>query len=102
MKAKEYYAKYGELLMNPETEKEALTNLFIDFVDEARSLMKQRKISNDKATLAIIDELNKKWNALCEMFPTPTLVRNAYQAYWYKELGITKERADMIRKGRMF
>lgn len=102
MKAKEYYAKYGERLMNPETEDEALADLLSDFVHEATDLMKQRKVSNDKSTLAIIDELNNKWNALCEMFPVPTLIRNGYQTYWYKKLGITKEDADKIRKRRGF
>lgn len=102
MKAKEYYAKYGEQLMDPKTDKEALANLMTDLVEEAHNLIKQRKVRSDKATLGIIDELNNKWNALCDMFPTPTLVRNAYQTYWYKELGITKEQADRIRKGRLF
>ena len=100
MKAKEYYAKYGEKLMHPETENEALADLLADFAQETADLMKQRKASHDKSVLAIIDELNNKWNALCNMFPVPTLVRNGYQYYWYKKLGITKEQADDIRKRR--
>ncbi len=100
MKAKEYYAKYGEQLMNPETENEALANLLSDLVHEAKTLMEQRKVRTDKSTLAIIDELNNKWNAISAMFPVPTLVRNGYLTYWYKKLGITKEDADKIRKRR--
>lgn len=100
MKAKEYYAKYGEKLMHPETEDEALSDLMSDFVNETKTLIDQRKASHDKSVLAIIDEMNKKWNALCEMFPVPTLIRNGYQTYWYKKLGITKEQADKIRNRR--
>lgn len=100
MKAKEYYAKYGERLMNPETDKEALADLLTDFVDETTKIIKQRKVSTNKAVLAVIDELNNKWNALCEMFPTPTLIRNAYLTFWYPKLGITKEEADAIRRSK--
>lgn len=98
MKAKEYYTKYGEALINPETRDKALADLLMDFNAEADKTMKQRKACTDKAILAIIDELNTKWNALCEMFTIPALVRNGYQAYWYPRLGITKEEADKIRR----
>lgn len=98
MKAKEYYAKYGERLMNPEEQDAALSELIMDFIDETDRTIKQRKALTNKAILAVIDEYNAKWNALCEMFPTPTLVRNGYQAYWYPKLGITKEEADTIRR----
>lgn len=100
MKAKEYYAIYSAKLMDPEREDQALADILADFAEEATTLMKQRKASSDKSVLAIIDELNNKWNALCEMFPVPTLNRNGYQVYWYKKLGITKEDADRIRKRR--
>ena len=98
MKAKEYYAKYGELLMNPETQDKALSDLLFDFIGETNEVMMKRKATSNKACLAVIDEFNSKWNALCEMFPTPTLIRNGYQAYWYPKLGITKEEADKIRR----
>lgn len=98
MKAKEYYAKYGELLINPETQDKALADLLMDFINETNKTMQQRKACTNKACLAVIDEFNTKWNALCEMFPTPVLVRNGYQAYWYPKLGITKEEADKIRR----
>lgn len=100
MKAKEYYAKYGELLMNPETDKEALANLLTDFCKETDEVLKRRKAHTNKAALAVIDEFNDKWNAICEMFPTPTLKRNGYLAFWYPKLGITKEEADKIRRSK--
>jgi hypothetical protein len=99
MKAKDYYAKYGEQLMKPETAEEAACSIIYDFVLESRDIMQRRKVNNDKSALAVIDELNKKWNALCEMFPTPVLNRNGFRAYMYGQLGVTKETADSIRKG---
>lgn len=102
MKAKEYYAKYGELLINPETRDKALADLLMDFFNETNETMKQRKAYTNKAVLAVIDEFNTKWNALCEMSPTPVLVRNGYQAFWYPRLGITKEEADKIRRTKMW
>lgn len=100
MKAKDYYAKYGERLMNPKTSDEALDDIFADFNEEVTALMEQRKANSDKSVLAILDEMNKKWNALAEMFPVPTLIRNGYLAVWYGKLGITKEDEDKIRKRR--
>jgi hypothetical protein len=102
LKAKEYYAKYGEKLMNPKTEDGALADLLADFAKEANDLIRQRKASSNKSVLAIIDELNKKWNSLCDMFPVRTLIRNGYQTYWYQKLNLTKEQADDIRKGKNY
>ena len=98
MKAKDYYAKYGEQLMKPETADEALSSLLRDFVFECHDTMKLRKVNNDKSALAIVDEMNNKWNALCEMFPTKVLVRNGFRAFMYEKLGVSKTTADYIRK----
>ena len=101
MKAKEYYAKYGERLMNPDKQDEALTEFFMEFLEETDRVVEQRKARTNKALLAVIDEFNNKWNALCEMFPTTVLIRNGYQAYWYDKLGLIKETADMVRRGEI-
>ena len=100
MKAKEYYAKYAEKLMDPQTSNAALTDLIKDFATEATEIMERRKVSSAKSTLVVIDELNEKWNSLCAMFPTEVLIRNGYRELWYRELGLTKSMADMVRKQR--
>lgn len=103
MKAKDYYAKYGERLMNCEGSeyKEAFHELVREFIDEMNSVVKQRKVRTEKAYLAVIDEFNNKWNALCEMFPTPIFNRNGYKTYCYEMLEIPKEYADYVRRGRI-
>ena len=57
------------------------------------------KINNYKSALAVIDEMNDKWNALCEMFPMEVLIRNGFRTFMYEKLGVSKETADSVRKG---
>lgn len=98
MKAKEYYTKYGEQLVDPypTVRHEALVSLMVDMADETKDIMEKRKIATTKAILALIEEMNSKWNALCNMMPTPVLRRNGYREFMYRQLAITKELADAI------
>lgn len=103
MKAKDYYAKYGERLMYPETPEaanKALSDLIIEFAKEQAAIIEQRNITNAKSILAVIDEMNDKWNALCARFPTEVLRRNGYRDLMYMKLGITKKGADYIKGKR--
>ena len=102
MKAREYYAKYSEQLMSPDQQvcDAALQALIADFAREATDMMTRRKASSAKSTIAIIDELNDKWNSICDRFPHEVLIRNGYRDFWYQQLGITKSMADMVRKQR--
>lgn len=102
MKAKEYYAKYGEQIMDPKTSMDAVMALLADFAKESQDIMKQRKISKDTAILGLINEMNTKWNSLACMFPTSVLKINGYRDYMYMQLGITKEDADFIRGKRRY
>ena len=99
MKAKDYYAKYGEQLMDRETADGALSSLVRDFTLECSDMIQRRKINNYKSALAVIDEMNDKWNALCEMFPMEVLIRNGFRTFMYEKLGVSKETADSVRKG---
>ena len=69
MKAKEYYKKYGEDLCDSEKQDEAIKNLVNDFMGEANELLKKRNVKLDRGLLAVIKELNIKWNVLARMCP---------------------------------
>ena len=81
MKAKEYFQKYGERLQNPETSDVALNDLVKDLLDETKMLMDQRGVRTDKACMAVLNEMNDKWN-LVNMFPVEVLKRNGLRAYF--------------------
>ena len=96
MKAKEYFQKYGERLQNPETSVSATNELIKDFLAETNALFEQRKNKrgslSDKACIAILEEMNNKWNALASMFPVEILRRNGFKNYFM--LNLEKEKTD--------
>ena len=100
MKAKEYYKKYGERLMDPKESSAALIELFKDFAWEYKEITERRKVSSSKSILAVLDELNDKWNALAAMFPFEVLKRNGYKDWWLDRLGLSADTAKEIRNRR--
>lgn len=87
MKAKEYYAKYGERIENGDSH--AAVEMINEMMDELRGLIKSRNISTDTGLLNAIREMNEKWNAIGRKFNEPTLIPNAFRDNVYKQLGIT-------------
>lgn len=84
MKAKDYYKKYGERLADPETTNAAIVELIREFARESGELMDKRDVKSDKACMAVLNEMNDKWNALARMFPTEVLRRNGWRDYFMK------------------
>lgn len=100
MKAKEYYAKYGEQLKDKEARVEAMHSMTDDLVDEFFDLVKKRGVKTDRGVMACVNEINNKWNAIAAHFNPPVIRRNAFQERMFAVLGMTKEEADKIRRGR--
>lgn len=88
MKAKEYYEKYKEKLADPENGSTAASELMTEFNNEMVAMIKQRKAQTDRAFFSIVNEMNNKWNALCEMFDPPVLRRNGFKAVVFTHLGL--------------
>lgn len=93
MKAKDYFNKYGERLADPEKCDAALGELVNDFLDETKQILEKRKNTygnlSHKACMAIINEMNDKWNALAGMIPN-MLMRNGWRNYFMKQLSRAK------------
>lgn len=85
MKAKEYYEKYGERLMQP-NDSAALPELVNELLTETQDLIKNRKIRSDRAFVAVINQQNDKWNAIARMFPKEVLVYNGFKKLMWKVL----------------
>jgi hypothetical protein len=68
MKAQDYVDKWYDKLVNANgKESEILTSLFIDLWNEVNLLSKQRNIKFLHAQLAIIKEINQKYNKFCRL-----------------------------------
>lgn len=73
MKAKEYFAKYEEDIVEeakngpPKTDGPA-AQMLIEFASEVKQLCKVRHVRHDGGVVPIFLELNQKWNAVVNLF----------------------------------
>ena len=92
MKAKEYFAKYGESVYREALDGkfEIGQTLFIELASEFKTISKQRNVKSNRAAVAVIKELNEKWNSLAAMFEAkygePVLKRNAVIDYYVDQI----------------
>lgn len=111
MTAKEYYSRYetrlaahydekGKLVMDDQEDAhKAAQELLMAFMQETKHIIEKRKLRNDRSVMALVNEMNNKWNSLCACFNPPVLKKNTYRNVIYKMLGITSARADVVRRG---
>ena len=81
MKAKEYYAKYGEPLKNPDTSIESARAMILEMLDEVQMICNIRHIKLDSGFKSVLLEQNGKWNSLTRMFDPPVLKPNGFIEY---------------------
>lgn len=92
MNAIQYFEQYKTRLMSSD-EKEsysAIEEIFLKFSDEVREIAKKRHVMLDKSFLAIINEQNQKWNALCRLlereYQVSVLKKDGFKEFWLKKL----------------
>lgn len=74
MKAKEYFEKYGVLIMLEAYDRSFngniphLEELIQDFGKEFKLLIEKRGVKTTSGAVAVLKELNDKWNAICRLF----------------------------------
>lgn len=96
MKAQEYFEKYFKDLepILPNII-EAGQKMLNDFNDEIGYLMEQRNCKTDSVALAIVKELNQKWNSVVEKvhkhFGFECLNRNVIWNYYTKGTGLEQK-----------
>lgn len=94
MKAKEYFDKYENRIMDPNITDEEYSKtavaILMDFNDEAQSVMASRHINRGNGFVALIKEFNGKWNSLCRLFVqkygVSPLKEDGFKAFWVKEM----------------
>lgn len=103
MKAKELYAKYksGILSSDDQTSVQAVCDLIRDLSLEMKEIVSRRHIRHDSGAVAVILELNDKYNAICGLFEKEMgmspIKRNGFLQYWERQIPALKERNDRKR-----
>lgn len=66
MKAIDYFDKYQKRIFsdNKEEAVDAVKDMFAEFIEEANQLAKSRNIKKYESFLSILNEMNRKWNAV--------------------------------------
>lgn len=74
MKAKEYFEKYDVLIMHEVYDRSSngkiqhLEELVQDFATEFKLLIEKRGVKTTSGAVAVLKELNDKWNAICRLY----------------------------------
>ena len=72
-KSKEYFSEIKEVVNGdcPDKVAEKVTDIFREIINvEISELAGMRNVSTDPGIIAIIEELNKKWNSICDKCET--------------------------------
>ena len=66
MKAKDYYKKYRDEIVSKDEKKsiEAISSMVLEMSKEARDTIKDRRVRSDSGAVAVIREMNQKYNAV--------------------------------------
>lgn len=92
MKAIQYFEQYKTRLMSSDKKESNSTieELFLKYSDEVIEIAKKRRVISDKSFLAIINEQNQKWNALCRLlereYQVSVLKKDGFKNFWLKKL----------------
>lgn len=92
MKAKEYYAKYKERVASLDYNEsiQAICEMIADLSAEAKATIDKRNVKTDCGCVAVLREMNDKYNAVCRMleeeYKDPILARDGFLIYWRKQI----------------
>jgi len=89
LKAKEYFTKYETKIISGGTD--ALYQLFMEINEESKVLIKTRHCRSNSAVVAVIKELNGKWNAISNLFEKKynglsPLKKDGFKNFWLREV----------------
>lgn len=96
MKAKEYLAKLRQLEAKSDFDN-AVGEMFVAMSSEAADIMKLRRCQRDSAVLAVIEEMNGRWNAVAKQ--EPRVRRNGFKELWEKRLKALPPQGKEAAKG---
>lgn len=92
MKAKEYFEKYEQAIIDDckGGGTKGLTSLVVAMSKEVNDICKQRHSNSNRTVVGAIKEQNTKWNAICSMlekkYGASPLKWDGFLAYWKREM----------------
>ena len=92
MKAKDYFTKYENALVSPDSEEccNAIANMLNEMNSEVQNLLKVRHVKTDAGTFPIFKEMNQKWNAIVRLlekkYGATPIVEDGFQLYWVSRM----------------
>lgn len=92
MKAKEYFAKYEKGLVSESTDEcsTAIAGLLTDMNAEVKKLMEVRHVKFDRGGIAVLKEMNEKWNAIVRLlekkYGATPIIRDGFRTFWVREM----------------
>lgn len=92
MKAAEYYGKYKDAIISRDEHKsmEAVCAMVHEMCMETKELTKTRGVKRDSGAVAIIKEINQKYNTVYNMFMkefgASPIIRDGFLEYWKREI----------------
>lgn len=105
MKAKEYYAKYKDRIASVD-DKESLQgvcDMLYELCMESKEMIAKRKVRTDCGGVAVLRELNDKYNAVCRMFErdygAPVIKKDGFMDYWRKQIPELELRLSRKERG---
>lgn len=88
MKAKEYFEKYDRVIIEDQMAGSIVSTqkLLLELSNEAESICKKRHAKRGLAVVAVLKELNQKWNAICILYEkkygVSPLNKDAFKTFW--------------------
>lgn len=107
MKAKEYYAKYKERVASLDDKEsiQAICEMLADLSAEAKAVIDKRNVKTDCGGVAVLREMNDKYNAVCRMleeeYKHPILVRDGFLICWRKQIPALDARLKRKESGNV-
>lgn len=88
MKAKEYFEKYDRIIIDEQIAGsiESTKKLLFELCDEVKDICEKRKAKKNSAVVAVLLEIDQKWNAICSLYEkkygVSPLNRGAFMEFW--------------------
>lgn len=92
MKAKEYYAKYKDRIVSEDDKVslQGVSDMLFAMCMESKELVAKRKVRSDCGAVAVLREMNDKYNAVCRMFEAEygasPIKKDGFMAYWRRQI----------------
>lgn len=105
MKAKEYYAKYKDRIVSEDDKVslQGVSDMLFSMCMESKELVAKRKVRSDCGAVAVLREMNDKYNAVCRMFEAEygasPIKKDGFMYYWRRQIPALDRRLSRKENG---